>query len=78
MDDNLIVETNLAPSSSVPRMFLWLKDHMFPVSIWGRDKVRNVAVGSLLSALFVYWILSNVLQNNPDDLKIDMIEKEID
>lgn len=76
MGKELISETELSPSSSVINALAWLKDRMFPIAEWGRDKVRNVAVGSFLTALFVYWILSNILKNHPDDLKIDTIEKE--
>lgn len=69
MDDELVMNNDSFCALT------WIKNHMFPVAEWGRDKVRNVAIGSLVSALFVYWILSNVLSNTPIDLE-ENVEKE--
>lgn len=69
------MDNELIPTNNSFHVVTWIKDHMFPIAEWGHDKVRNVAIGSLVSALLVYWVLSNVLSNRPEELDKN-IEKE--
>lgn len=71
MDDELVTTSNSF------HVVTWIKAHMFPIAEWGRDKVRNVAIGSLVSALLVYWILSNVLSNHPEELDKNIKKENI-
>lgn len=62
------MDNELIPTNNSFHVVTWIKDHMFPIA-------ENVAIGSSVSALLVYWVLSNVLSNHPEELDKN-IEKE--
>lgn len=61
-----IIETNNNLNVTHPAINFIVKK-LFPKDEWGSNKVRNVAIGSIGFLMIGYIVLSNIIQNQPDE-----------